>query len=158
MHLVAILLSLLVAAEISVPDDPPETPVPHHREGDWMRLGHSTPTRLGSEVFAVGTDAGWISVVRIERVWGTVELKQVVIVRGHSSETFNVHTRLDHRRPSTYIDLGRPRTIDEIIVHTEPSQHGAYAIYGSAAAPRPEVAKPKAVARTTRSASGHPGT
>ena len=152
MHLVAALLSLLVAAEVTAPEDPPETPIPHHREGDWMRLGHATPTRLGSEVFAVGADAGWFSVVRIERLWGVVDVQQVKIIRGHSSETFNVHAHLDQNRTSTYINLGRPRMIDTIEVHVDPMQHGSYAIYGSSTTPRPEVA-PSDAARTTRSGS-----
>jgi hypothetical protein len=140
MHLVAALLSLLIAAEVSAPDDPPETPIPHHHEGEWMRLGHSTPTRLGSQVFAVGTEAGWFSVIRVDRVWGVVDLTQIEVVHGHSSETFNVHTRLDQRRTAAYINLGRPRMVDSIVVHADPSQHGAYAVYASATTPRPEVA------------------
>jgi hypothetical protein len=78
--------------------------------------------------------------LRIDRVWGTVDLRQLKVVRGHSSETFNVHTRLDQRHTSTYINLGRPRMIDAVEVHVDPMHHGSYAIYGSSTTPRPEVA------------------
>lgn len=140
MRLVAGLLSVLVASSTPPSDDQPEIPVPRHREGDWVRLGQPTPTRLGREVFAVGKDVGWFSVVRIDRLWGTVKLQRVTLVRGHSAQTLNVDVRLDAHRTSTYLDLGRPRTLDAIVVDADPSAHGSYAIYGAATAPRPEVA------------------
>lgn len=140
MRLVAALLPVLVASVNPPPEDAETRAIPHHREGDWQRLGHPTPTRLGSETFIIGKELGWFSVLRIERLWGTVKLQQVKVVRGHSSETFNVNVRLDEHHTATYINLGRPRTIDEITVHADPTLHGSYAIYGSSTAPRPEVA------------------
>ena len=67
MHLVAALLSLFIAY-VNPPGERDETPIPHQREGDWARLGHSTPTALGSQTFVVGREVGWFSVLRIDRL------------------------------------------------------------------------------------------
>jgi hypothetical protein len=140
MQVIVVLLSLLVAS-VTVPEDQPGLPLPHHREGAWMRLGHSTPTVLAPQTFVVGKDAGWFSTLRVDRLWGVVELRQVKIVRDHSSETLNVNIRLDQHKTSTYLNLGRPRRIDEIVVTTDTKQRGAFAIYGSSSNPRPDVAR-----------------
>jgi hypothetical protein len=141
MQVIVVLLSLLVASATAAPEEPPEVPLPHHREGAWLRLGHSTPTVLAPQTFVVGKDAGWFSTLRVDRLWGVVQLEQVKIVRGQSSETFNVNIRLDQHKTSTYLNLGRPRTIDEVIVTTDTKQRGAFSIYGASSNPRPEVAR-----------------
>lgn len=140
MQVIAALLAVLVATSVTPPEDQPEAPLPHHREGAWIRLGHPTPTRLGTEVFVVGKDAGWFSTLRVDRVWGVVHIKQLKVVRGHSSDTLNVNIRLDQHKHSTYLNLGRPRRIDEIVVTVDPTTRGSFSVYGSSSSPRPEVA------------------
>ncbi len=116
-------------------------PYSWHRESRaWIRLGTPTPTRFGTEYFVVGPQAGPIRMLRIDRTWGTVVLRQIqVVTRGRETRTFNVNIRLDRKNPGTYIDLGRPRSIDELIVTTDRYPYGSYSIYGAAAPFVPEV-------------------
>lgn len=114
----------------------------HVEHRGWVRIGTPTPTRFGTEYFVVGHQAGWFHMLRFDRTWGTVVLRQIKIVtRGRETRTFNVNVRLDARHPATYIDLGRPRAIDTMIVTTDRWPYGSYTIYGSSAPVRPDVAE-----------------
>jgi len=111
-----------------------------HRRG-WVRIGTPTPTRFGTEYFVVGPQAGWFRMLRFDRTWGVVQLRQIqVVTRGRPTQILNVNVRLDRFHPSTYIDLGRARGIDQLIVTTARSPYGSYSIYGSSAPVIPDVA------------------
>jgi len=111
------------------------------RHRGWVRIGTPTPTRFGTEYFVVGPQAGWFRLLRFDRTWGTVQLRHIrVVTRGRETRVFNVNIRLDASHPTTFIDLGRPRSIDQLIVTTARFPYGSYSIYGSTSPYIPDVA------------------
>lgn len=106
----------------------------------WVQLGTPTPTRFGTETFMLGHTAGWYHTLRFEHVSGIVVLRQVRLVSNHHFvQTINVNIRLDRWHDTTFINLGRPRYVDEIVVTTDRWPRGTYAIYGTGAPQRPMV-------------------
>ncbi len=142
----ALVFGLVAATSMATAQPGGEYRVPygdhHHEPRGWVRIGTPTPTRFGTEYFVVGHQAGWFRMLRFDRTWGTVVLRQIrVVTRGRPTLTFNVNIRLDRFRPGTYIDLGRPRGIDQLIVTTDRYPYGSYSIYGSTAPYVPDVAE-----------------
>ena len=138
----ALVFGLVAATSMATaqPGGDYRVPYTHREPRGWVRLATPTPTRFGTEYFVVGPQAGWFRMLRFDRTWGTVVLRQIkVVTRGRQTRTFNVNIRLDRAHPGTYIDLGRPRLIDQLIVTTDRYPYGSYSIYGSAVPFRPEV-------------------
>ncbi len=110
-----------------------------HGERDWVMLASPTPTRFGTEYFIVSPDTGWVRTLRVDATFGTVVIRQIeVITRDHVSKTIAVNRRLDRFHPTTYIDLGVPRRVAQLIVSVNRQPRGTYVIYGSPA-PLPVV-------------------
>ena len=61
----------------------------------WVRIGSPTPSRLGTEYFIVGHQAGEFRRLRISRQWGAIDLRRVeVLTQGQRPRIFEVHDRL----------------------------------------------------------------
>jgi len=142
--LAALVFGLVASTSMATaqPDGDYRVPYTHREPRGWVRLATPTPTRFGTEYFVVGPQAGWFRMLRFDRTWGTVVLRQIkVVTRGRETRTFNVNIRLDRFHPGAYIDLGRPRLIDQLVVTTNRYPSGSYTIYGAAAPFRPEVSE-----------------
>jgi hypothetical protein len=110
----------------------PRPPRKTHHAGDWLELATPTPTKWGIEWIMMSPHAGAYSKLRIDAVSGVVYLQRVTVkFADGTSQIFNVGRRLSARRPSAFIDFGRPRQMTDIIVATARRPAGEYAIYGA---------------------------
>ncbi len=108
----------------------------------WWRLASPTPTRWGTEYVNVPEDT-WIRTLRIQRVAGTVVVRQVrVTTYGRHARTrvIPVNARLDRWKSETYIDLGYAMRADQIAITCDRRLPGTYVVYASASPMRQDVA------------------
>lgn len=146
-RLVAMLLAAASATALAQGDlderVPYAQPYRRHSNQEWREIASPTPSRFGTEYIEVGRAAGWLRTLRIDVTAGTVHLRRVrVVFREGPAETFYLDRWLDRHRPTVYVDLGRPRVVEQLIVTTDRRPAGSYAIYGSSG----RVAPPREVA------------
>ena len=108
----------------------------------WWRLATPTPTRWGTEYINVPDDT-WMRMLRIQRVSGTVVVRQLrVRTFGRHARTrvIDVDVRLDRWKREAYIDLGYAMRVDQIAITCDRRWSGSYVVYASAAQTREDVA------------------
>ena len=146
MRLAPLLLFALAIAPGTASSEPdhrvPITGEEHHIHHGWFQLATPTPTAYGTEYIDVEEDT-WLRMLRIQRVTGTVVVRQVRVMaygRHPRTKVINVGLRLDRWHPSAYIDLGYAMRVDQIAVSVDRRPAGSYVVYGSAAMTREDVA------------------
>jgi hypothetical protein len=102
----------------------------------WVELATNTPVTHGTEYLMVGAEAGRFDKLRIDAAQGkVVVLRAKVYFDDGTMKLFALDKHLDpkHSR-SAVLDLAQPRSIDRVVITTESSTNGAYALYGSSSA------------------------
>lgn len=101
-------------------------------------LASPTPTRFGTEFIPIGREAGVFRSLRIDLTAGTVFLRRVrVTFASGYVKVYRIERWLDPRHPTTYIDLGVRRELDQVAVTTSRAPAGSYAVFGSSGPPEP---------------------
>jgi len=103
--------------------------------GGWAEITDATPARFGTVFVRVGTAASPFAKLRFDAVTGTVMIRQVKVhyVDG-TAKVFAIRKSVNVRRtPSTVIDLGGAKQIEQIDITTDRRPTGEYSIHGSAA-------------------------
>lgn len=102
----------------------------------WAEITDATPARFGTVFVRIGHAAGPFAKIRIDAVTGTVRLRQVKVhYADGTNKVFAITKSVNARRkPSTMIDLGSAKLVDQIDITTDRRPAGEYAIYGTAIA------------------------
>lgn len=110
-------------------------------DSDWIELASPTPAKHGKEFISVDPGGGPYQQLRIDAAAGRPTVQRIVVhyADGKKRETW-IGRALTPRRPTALVTL-RGVAIQQIIVHTDRTSNGTYAV--SAAAPADaEVATP----------------
>ena len=100
------------------------------RDGETVELASPTTTRHGKEFIVVGGSMGQFSQLRLDATKGRVEVHRVRIdFTDGKSKNVDVD-KLLRKGKSTTIELGAPKGIERLVVTTDTSPAGEYAIYG----------------------------
>jgi hypothetical protein len=119
---------------LSYKDDAPVDKVAP-TNGDWVELATPTPASHGTEFLVVGKEQGEFAHLRFDASSGTVILRRVRVYYDDGKQKvvdLDKVLRAHHGAGSSAsIDLGDPKSIDRIVVMTEPQTKGSYAVYGT---------------------------
>jgi hypothetical protein len=107
------------------------------RDGDWIEIASPTPASHGTEFVVIGKDAGELGQLRITPSEGKVMVRRLkVYFDDGKQKTVDLDKVIDARHHrSVIVELGVPRTVDRIVVTTEPYGGGSYSVYATPAAP-----------------------
>jgi hypothetical protein len=103
---------------------------------DWIELASPTPAKHGTQFVIVGTEAGAFSRIRLDAAKGKTIVRYVKIFFDDGKlKTVRLDSILSEKgRNSAFVELGSPKAIDRIVIHTEPHTSGEYVIYGASGA------------------------
>jgi hypothetical protein len=113
-----------------------DKPKPHDAARDdsgWKQLATPTPAKHGTEFFEVGKDQGNFDKLRVAADKGRVIVRRVkIFYEDGKQQVVQLDRVLDAKHKDALIDLkAGPRTIDRVVITTEPQGNGEYALYGS---------------------------
>lgn len=112
----------------------PQAPAERARApSEWVELASATPAKHGTEFIGVGKEAGGFGKLRLDAVKGVVRVKQVrVTFADGTQKTFRINKRIDAKRQKwVFVELPTTQEIDQVIVVTDRTSKGEYALFGS---------------------------
>lgn len=109
-----------------------DTPRPAAADG-WRELADPTPGKYGKVFISVDPDAGPFTRLRLDATKGRPRIERVRVDYKHGgSRMVRVAAKLDARKKKpTYVDLGGPRELAQIVVFTDRGSGGMYTVHAT---------------------------
>lgn len=105
-------------------------------DGSAIELSEPTPAAHGTEFFVIAKQLGDLSKLSIQATRDRVDVMRVrVYYTDGTRKTLSVGKRTAKGKEPIVLELGKPKQIDQIVVTTDRTPAGAYALYGFCGSP-----------------------
>ena len=103
---------------------------------EWIELASATPAEHGKEMIVVDPRGGPYLQLRIEARSGKPLVQKVVVYFADGGKrSAPIRRALEPAKEPALVDLERPRSIEQVVVHTSKSSPGTYVVAASPVRP-----------------------